>query len=466
MKLVTRLKIFGIFATCLLFILGITTYWGYAQVDMELARNTVAGNIVKDTFTLTILNNDYLRTHRERARVQWLAQYALLHKQITSYSIKNAVDRQIIEQLQQEQTILLKHFNQLQATLKKDQTFIQIDQERLDAQLSIDMQTIVSLGTTLADNNSQQLAIIRRTTIGFILGVVILLGVMLLFTYFLFAKNISQSVRKLIQGTKEVANGNLSFRFKEMNNDEFGQLANSFNTMARQLQELDQAKNEFLALASHELRTPMTAIKGFTSMILRGDYGGVNPDLIRPLSHISVSTERQIHLINNLLDVSRLQTGQVMFTLTDFSIEQVTNEIVGSLQPIAEQKGIYLTTSVDSKIIVHADRNWVGQILNNLIGNALKFTDKGSVSIASKLDGRQVFLIITDTGFGIKKKDQQKLFKKFQQLSSEITGKPAGSGLGLYISREIARKMGGDVRIEKSQPGKGSVFVLAIPLTE
>lgn len=474
MKLVTQLKIFGVFATVLIIVLGIEIYWNSQRVSLALEKETVARELVQKTFTLNILTGDYTQTHGDRAEVQWRAQLLHINKSIANYKDESPEEQAIINQLTQEQQTTLTHFSQLKEGIKEQkankskgvsrQALSQELEESLTSQLSIDTQRIVSLASRLSEIDSERVAAIRHMSIIFLIVAAGFLVISLILIYFLLAINISREMKKLTEGTKILGSGNLSFRFDGKTHDEFGQLKRNFNVMATQLQELDQAKDEFLALASHELRTPMTAIKGLVSMIIHGDYGPLPKEIKKPLTNISISTERQVHLINDLLDVSRLRTGKVVFKMTDFLLKEAAKGIVESLQPIAEQKGIKLTDAPAHKIVVHADDSWVKQILNNLIGNALKFTDKGSVAISYLLEKNRALIIVTDTGVGIDSSDQKKLFKKFQQLNSDMSGKPVGSGLGLYISREIARNMGGDVWIERSTPGKGSTFILALPL--
>jgi len=230
--------------------------------------------------------------------------------------------------------------------------------------------------------------------------------------------------------------------------------------------ELARAKDEFISLASHELRTPMTAIKGFISMIIHGDYGPVNKGLERPLAHVNTSTERQIRLINDLLDVSRLQSGRVNYHLANFSLGQTVSEVVASLQPLAQQKSITVTLTEDPDVLVQADVEATKRILSNLLGNAIKFTgEKGSIAISYRKD-TLIHVVIVDNGIGIAPEDQDKLFGKFQQLTTHEARKPIGSGLGLFLSRETARTMGGDVWLEKSIPGKGSTFIISLPKTD
>lgn len=233
-----------------------------------------------------------------------------------------------------------------------------------------------------------------------------------------------------------------------------------------QEKEIDQAKDEFITLASHELRTPITAVNGLLSMILHGDYGPINEGLKKPLENIHISAQRQIHLINDLLDVSRLQTGKITVTLTNFGLKELLTDVAKSLMPLAQQKNISFIIQTDQDITVQADSDWTKQIVNNLIGNALKFTDTGSISVIYHNDQEYVLIEITDTGVGIDPADQHKLFGKFQQLGENKANKSAGSGLGLYLSRELAHKMGGDIILKKTRVGKGSTFTFSLPIAE
>lgn len=229
--------------------------------------------------------------------------------------------------------------------------------------------------------------------------------------------------------------------------------------------EVEKMKDEFISVASHELRTPMTAVKGLISMIFEGDYGPVNEELKDPLSDIGKSTDRLITLVNDMLDVSRIEAGRIKFAITDVSIPEVAEEVVKTLKVIATQKGIKLEAPNIPLIKVRADLDKVKQMTINLVSNALKFTDQGSITISARVQDKFAYISVTDTGIGISPENQQKLFGKFSQISSSQMGRPLGSGLGLYLSREFAKGMGGNMWLEKSEPGKGSVFTFALPLS-
>lgn len=230
--------------------------------------------------------------------------------------------------------------------------------------------------------------------------------------------------------------------------------------------ELEKLKDEFVSLASHELRTPMTAIKGLISMILEGDYGNLSGELKDPLSDIAKSTERLIQLVNDMLDVSRIESGRIKIDIVSLSIPDLVNEVVSMLKPIADQKNVRLAVMESALAKVSADADKVKQILINLVNNAIKFTDSGTVAVSYRPSGKFACISVTDSGIGIAKEDRDKLFSKFSQISNSQQGRPVGTGLGLYISREFARKMGGELWIERSEINQGSTFTFALPLTE
>lgn len=229
--------------------------------------------------------------------------------------------------------------------------------------------------------------------------------------------------------------------------------------------QLERMKDEFLSVASHELRTPMGAIRANLSMILGGDYGPVNKDLVEPLTDMKASTIRLVELVNDLLNVARIEAGRMRFTLSEFNINDIAKSVATELSPLGKEKGVEVKfTTKKGLLAVQADTDKVTQILTNLVGNSLKFTDTGSITISTAIQDDHVEICVTDTGIGITPEDQKKLFGKFNQITSAQAGKPAGTGLGLYISREMARHMGGDMWIKQAAYGKGSTFAFTIPL--
>lgn len=228
-------------------------------------------------------------------------------------------------------------------------------------------------------------------------------------------------------------------------------------------EQIDKMKDEFLSIASHEMRTPLTVIKGVVSMILEGDYGELNDKLKPPLSDVAASTERLTVLVGDMLNVSRLESGKLKFNLQTVDLKVVIEDVVKTLQPLVKDKNIKLAAGQLSSDPVQADQDKLRVVLNNLLGNAIKFTDYGNVVISSKPDGEKLEIEVSDSGIGIAKEDQDKLFGRFAQINTG-EGRPQGTGLGLYISREFIRKMGGDLYLKYSERGKGSTFVFSLPV--
>lgn len=231
---------------------------------------------------------------------------------------------------------------------------------------------------------------------------------------------------------------------------------------------LDAVKDEFISIVSHELRTPMSTIKGYLNILLAGDAGPVPEKVREVLTEMLLAVEREIRLVNGMLDISRLESGRMPFVLKDnIDIAAQARLLLHSLKKAAQDKQLVLAMHTPKQALpkVQADTDKLIQVLINLVGNALKFTQKGEVSIGLHKDGDFVITCVTDTGPGIPIEKQKLLFEKFSQASSRKTRISGGSGLGLYISKNIIKKMGGDIWLEESEPEKGSTFCFTLPIT-
>ena len=229
---------------------------------------------------------------------------------------------------------------------------------------------------------------------------------------------------------------------------------------------IDEMKTEFIALTSHELRTPLSAIRGYLSMISGGDYGPTTTELTKPLSALKKSTDRLIHIVNEMLDVSRIEAEKLTFNLTEQNLQELVREVTSTLQSLFTEKNIALIIKESEPMTVQTDKEKTIEVLNNLIGNSLKFTDNGSISIYLEKKEDKAITHITDTGIGIAKEYHTKLFGKFDEIKLKQAGITGGTGLGLYISYELVKKMGGELWIEKSEVGNGSTFAFSLPLAK
>jgi signal transduction histidine kinase len=233
----------------------------------------------------------------------------------------------------------------------------------------------------------------------------------------------------------------------------------------RQLEEASQHKSQFLANMSHELRTPLNAILGYTELILDQIYGDT-PDKMRTvLTRIQSNSKHLLGLINDVLDLSKIEAGQLTLSLSDYSLKDVIQTVFSAIQPLATEKKIALKIDVAPQLPPgHGDERRLTQVLLNLVGNAIKFTDVGEVSIKGSSVNGAFNVSVCDTGPGISPADQAKLFEEFQQADNSITKQKGGTGLGLAISKRIIELHGGRIWLE-SDLGHGSTFAFTLPVT-
>jgi PAS domain S-box-containing protein len=233
-----------------------------------------------------------------------------------------------------------------------------------------------------------------------------------------------------------------------------------------QLQHADRMKSVFLANMSHELRTPLNSIIGFSGLILMGIAGNLNKEQKTQLTKVKDSAHHLLILINDILDISKIEAGKIDILKEEFYIDDVIQEVVDTVTPLVNKKGIDLLCEIKEKTIIFSDRRLMKQVLINLVGNAVKFTDKGSVKIKSRvLKTKHLEVRIIDTGLGIKKEDISKLFGFFQQVDMSSTKKHEGTGLGLYLSKKIVTMLGGTISVS-SKYGKGSDFNFTFPIKD
>jgi GAF domain-containing protein/HAMP domain-containing protein len=233
---------------------------------------------------------------------------------------------------------------------------------------------------------------------------------------------------------------------------------------SEQLALASQHKSQFLANMSHELRTPLNAILGYAELLVDGIYG-VLPERPRGvLDRIQNNGKHLLALINDVLDLAKIEAGQLTLTLDDYSLPEVVQSVVTATEPLATSKGLKFTAAVQDELpMAHGDARRVSQVLLNLVGNAIKFTDKGEVEIRGIIDKGQFVLTVRDTGPGIPDADQERIFGEFQQIDNSNTRKKGGTGLGLAISKRMVEMQGGTISVD-SVLGQGSTFRVVLPV--
>ncbi len=308
---------------------------------------------------------------------------------------------------------------------------------------------------------------------------------------------ISRPLRHLRDVSDAISHGNIALRAEINTGDEFESLGVAFNRMLRhlvtiqdelrqvntsldskvdelaqanmQLYEMNRIKSDFLATMSHELRTPLNSILGFSDVL--GSIASLDDKQKRYVQNIQKSGRMLLEMINNILDLAKIESGKMEVRLTDFSIEQVIHAQCDMARPLTEKKNIDLEAEIQAELPpMYQDQARVQQILNNLLSNAIKFTPEGGrITVAAERDERDFLVLkVIDTGVGIAEEDQQTIFEKFRQGQTAVpsgdamTREYSGTGLGLSIVKELCRLLGGEISVE-SVLGKGSTFTVRLP---
>jgi signal transduction histidine kinase len=224
-----------------------------------------------------------------------------------------------------------------------------------------------------------------------------------------------------------------------------------------------RAKSDFLASMSHELRTPMNAVIGFSEMILDGIYGDVQPEISEVVEEIRKSGEHLLGLINDVLDISRIEAGRMELHLTENAVGDCVETVIARITPLAQDKGLRLCTKMEGELPpCRCDLQRITQVLYNLVGNAIKFTQEGEVRMGVHMDEKDFVFSVADTGVGIPQSKFETIFDEFQQVDSSVTRETQGTGLGLAITKRIVEIHGGRIWVE-SEVERGSTFRFTLP---
>ncbi len=274
-----------------------------------------------------------------------------------------------------------------------------------------------------------------------------IIDLVLFLVVFIFGIGLSRSVEREVKQKEEATS-----------------LAGSLEIANLQLQELDKQKTEFLSIASHQLRTPLSILKGYIELIKDGGYGKVTKDTVKILNNMDESNEHLIKLVDEFLNISRIEQGRAKYNFADFNLTHMVDGVVFELSKRAEDKGLKLkwTTKLPYNII--GDEEKIRHVVFNFVDNATKYTEKGNVVVALELDANGVNLTVSDHGFGFGKIDEANFFQKFYRGENVKNTNVTGTGLGLYVCRKFIEAHGGKVWAHSPGLGKGSEFGFWLPL--
>jgi signal transduction histidine kinase len=244
---------------------------------------------------------------------------------------------------------------------------------------------------------------------------------------------------------------------KEVKLREDLQLANT------RLVDLDKQKSEFVSFATHQLKSPLAAMKGYASLILDGDYGEINADVRESVSRIFESSKTLAHVVEDYLNISRIELGSMKYYFADLDAKKIVGDVVAEMEPNIKKAGIEVTfTAPDDAYMISADPDKIKQVYSNLIDNSVKYTPKGKIEVSLKKIKNKVLFTVADTGIGMKPDTIETLFAKFTRAYNANMTNIHGTGLGLYIARQIAEAHHGKVWAESDGEGKGSRFFVEL----
>jgi signal transduction histidine kinase len=274
-------------------------------------------------------------------------------------------------------------------------------------------------------------------------------------------------IGELRKGMARVAEGDFEpdVRVPAERTDELGDLARSFGTMTEQLAELDRLKAEVVSVASHEIKTPLSVIRGYVALLADGIYGQVNDQQKKTLEAVSDQVDRLTRLVHRLLDISRFEAGGGRLELRRINVRDFLDELTSGFRVLAFQNGIdfHVDVAGDTPVNIEGDADRLNEVLGNLLSNAFKFTERGGrITLSACRDGTGVEVEVADTGVGIPPDKLPKIFEKFYQVENPAQPRSAGSGLGLAIAREIVEAHGGTIGAE-SAVGEGTRFRVTLP---
>ncbi len=247
---------------------------------------------------------------------------------------------------------------------------------------------------------------------------------------------------------------------------EFRLLAKKLAKANKRLIQLDKSKSEFISITSHQLRTPLSAIKGFVSLLMEGTYGEISEKVKEVLEKISISNERLIVLVNDFLNLSRIEAGKMQYNFDYWQIEDIVQEIKDSLLLRAEEKGLYLKISFPSRLLpkIKIDGAKIKEVISNLVENAVKYTNRGGIKVSFEQEDNLIRVIVSDTGVGISSDEMAQLFSKFSRGENANRIDANGAGLGLYVGKKIIEAHRGRIWAESKGKDKGSRFIVELPL--
>lgn len=458
------------------------------RIANQLVPRLIETSKIKDNLNISILaayeyvqtgNSESKTLYEEKLDAAIVAQIELffLSRSETDFEFTNSFQDHINSiNTSLEELITIYEAGASQEEIEGALTNVSNDRDAFSLFLDTEIQDKVQLESVTEQERSG--AQMTQTILN--VGVVGIIAIVSLILLFLFVRrSITKPVAQLTEAAQQLGNGN----FEEItldSNDELGLFAQTFNTMATDIQntqnalevelaktkQLDKQKTEFLSIAAHQLRTPMSGIKWVVNMAVEGDFGSVSKEAKEQLGNGLENIDRMITLINSLLDVTRIEADEMEYEFNTVSLTSIITSAAEGFSQAAEAKKV--TVTVDDSVThipeVKVDEEKIALVFQNLIDNGIKYTPEGgTVTVNAKRKENIVLISIQDSGYGIPQKEQERIFSKFFRGSNIQTVQADGSGLGLFLVHEIVHQHGGEISFI-SEEGKGTTFTVALPV--
>lgn len=390
-------------------------------------------------------------------------------------------------------------YNYWKPNTQKIDSLVGIEKNSHSREITRWLQTMTNYNLNIVDNffkKSQKERSVMKTLVMIIIILTFTSSVVIIYVFIL---KIKLPIQELTRVTQQFSRGNYGIRSNFKSDNELGVLSASFNKLASsvdlQYQQLteqsntlrlqknelfekynelaiekeraesaDRLKTAFLLNMSHELRTPLNSIIGFSGILLQQLPGALNDEQIKQLKMIQLSGRHLLSLINDVLDISKVEAGEIKPAIESFDINQVVEIVVNQFMPAIREKSLSLTyTNKLANGTIESDKKRITQVLINLVNNAVKFTQKGFVRITCCRDDGNLYIDVSDSGIGIKEEDLPNLFTPFLQLENNLTRNFEGSGLGLSISHKLVEMLHGSITVQSTY-GVGSTFTIKLPV--
>lgn len=465
MKLRNKLIIATVLAGVFVAAISALLVWSVLAVNVaanNMARATQVVNAISDIRFLTFEN---LLNHDQTSHAQWERENTVLANLLQPSSNAGPDERATLQDIARLSGEIKPLFDRLVAAYGTEAVPTALQQqlqERLASQILVKQQTQIS--EMLQLESAAQSTVIRiNTQASLLVGTTVIFMVALTIGNFvLFTRGVTRSLDQLLEGAREITARHFGFRIKPRNpDDEFGQVAKAFNSMAAATGKLDQAKSEFVVLAAHQLKTPMAQLKGYVENLTSGVAGDIAESKTPYLREMEAVCDRAFHLIDNLLDISQIERGTIAMAPAPLNLRSLVDETLHMFRYDIETKGLtlHVVGSADETMVV-ADPLLTIEALKNIIHNAVKFTDMGSITVTLSQEDEWGTVTVTDTGIGVSAAARKELFRTTGMLGDPLMS-GQGAKLGLYVAHKFLALEGGSITLLPS--AAGAVFQVKLP---